>query len=88
MTYAPDDTALDAQAAAGDLSLIFAFDVTTAVAVCDGCGREGPFAELRLYGGGMGAVIRCPGCDAILLRVVTTPRGTWLDMHGLRRLAF
>ena len=88
MTDVPDDTALDAQAAAGDLSRIFAFDVTTAVAVCAECGREGPFAELRLYGGGIGKVIRCPGCDAILLRLVTTPRGTWLDMHGLRELRF
>jgi hypothetical protein len=28
----------------------------------------------------------CAGCDAVLLRVVTTPAGTWLDLRGLTYL--
>jgi DNA-directed RNA polymerase subunit RPC12/RpoP len=79
---------LDSQAAAGALLAVFAGDVTTASAVCAGCGREGPFAEMRLYGGEIGVVIRCPECDHLLLRLVETPRGAWLEMQGVRRLMF
>lgn len=77
---------LDAQAVAGVLRAVFARDVTAASAVCAGCGREGAFAEMRLYGGGTGAVIRCPACEHLLLRLVETPRGMWLEMQGVRRL--
>jgi hypothetical protein len=31
-------------------------------------------------------VARCAGCDAVLLRVVTTPGETWLDLRGLTYL--
>lgn len=79
---------LDAQAAAGALSEIFCRDVTTARAICAGCGRAGAFAELRLYGGQMGFVMRCPGCDSVLMRLATTPQGYWLEMQGLRSLTF
>lgn len=81
-------TALDAQAAAGALSEIFCRDVTTATAICSSCGRTGAFAELRLYGGQIGFVMRCPGCDAVLMRLATTPQGLWLEMQGLRSLTF
>ena len=80
--------ALDAQAAAGALSQIFCRDVTTANAICAGCSRTGPFAELRLYGGHMGFVMRCPGCDSVLMRLAATPNGYWLEMQGLRSLTF
>jgi hypothetical protein len=79
---------LDAQAAAGALSQIFCRDVTTATAICSGCGRTGAFAELRLYGGQMGFVMRCPGCDLVLMRLARTPQGLWLEMQGLRSLTF
>jgi hypothetical protein len=79
---------LDAQAAAGALSQIFCGDVTTATAICAGCGRTGPFAELHLYGRQMGFVMRCPGCDAVLMRLAATPHGLWLEMQGLRSLTF
>jgi hypothetical protein len=87
---AGNDDALDAQAAAGALSRIFCRDVTTASAICAGCGRTGPFAELRLYGSGshMGYVMRCPSCDAVLMRLAATPGGLWLEMQGLRSLTF
>jgi hypothetical protein len=60
---------LDGNAAAGLLAEIFAFDVTTAVAVCAGCGAEGPVAGLMVYGLELGAILRCPGCDTALIRV-------------------
>lgn len=80
----PNNTALDAQSAAGELATLFAVDLTTATALCAGCGHTGPFAQLHLYGGAMGTVIRCPGCTDVLMRRVATPHGTWLEMQGLR----
>ena len=82
------DTGLDAQAAAGALGQIFARDITTAVVICGHCGREQAFAELPLYGGGMGIILRCRGCDEILVRSVETPREIMLEMRGLRTLLF
>ena len=78
----------DAQGAAGLLSQIFSRDVTVAAAICGGCGREGPFAELLRYGGVMGCVLRCPGCDAILLRLTTTAYGVRFEMQGMRGVYF
>jgi len=79
---------LDGNAAAGVLSEVFWRDMTLATGRCASCGREGPFAEARLYGGLMGYVMRCPGCDGVLMRVAKTPHGFWLEMQGLRSLTF
>jgi hypothetical protein len=81
-----DATYLDGNAAAGALSELFAMDVTAAVTRCDGCGQTGVFAESRLYVDAPGLVARCSGCDAVLLRVVTTPNDTYLDLRGLTYL--
>jgi hypothetical protein len=79
-------TYLDGNAAAGALSAVFAVDVTAAIGRCAGCGRTGVFAEARLYTDAPGLVARCPGCDDVLLRVVTTPSETYLDLRGLTYL--
>lgn len=79
-------TYLDGNAAAGALREVFAVDVTAAVGRCDGCGRTEAFGAARLYTEAPGLVARCAGCDAVLLRVVTTPAGTWLDLRGLTYL--
>jgi hypothetical protein len=81
-----DATYLDGNAAAGALSELFAMDVTAAITRCDGCGQTGVFAESRLYVDAPGLVARCSGCDAVLLRVVTTPNDTYLDLRGLTYL--
>ena len=77
---------LDGNAAAGALSDVFAVDLTTAVGRCDGCGRTAVFAESKLYVDAPGMVARCNGCEAVLLRVVTTPDNTYLDLRGLTYL--
>jgi hypothetical protein len=79
-------TYLDGNAAAGALRELFAVDLTAATARCNGCGRTGVFAESRLYVDAPGLVARCPGCDGVLLRVVTTPNDTYLDLRGLTYL--
>jgi Family of unknown function (DUF6510) len=73
---------LDGNAAAGILSEIFVPDITMARATCANCGTMRAFGALPLYGQSMGAVIRCPTCDGVVLRVARTPTGLWLDPRG------
>lgn len=79
-------TYLDGNAAAGALREVFAVDLTAAIGQCAGCGHTGVFAETRLYVDAPGMVARCPGCEDVLLRVVTTPTDTFLDLRGLTYL--
>jgi uncharacterized protein DUF6510 len=81
-----DATYLDGNAAAGALSELFAVDITAAIARCAGCGQTGVFADTHLYVSAPGLVARCPGCDGVLLRVVTTPTDTYIDLRGLTYL--
>jgi hypothetical protein len=78
-----DESYLDGNAAAGVLSEVFAVDMTMAVGVCDGCGRVGVLADTRVYVDAPGVVVRCIGCDAVLLRVVSGPDRRWVDLRGL-----
>ncbi len=79
-------TLLDGNAAAGDLRAIFAVDVTAATGQCVGCGRTAPLGTARLYSQAPGLVVRCAGCDGVLLRMVTASGSTWLDVRGLAYL--
>ncbi|MEU0091155.1 DUF6510 family protein [Kribbella sp. NPDC006257] len=79
-------THLDGNAAAGLLGEVFAADITAAIGQCNGCGRTGVFAETHVYLDAPGLVARCTGCDGVLLRVVTTPTDTYLDLRGLTYL--
>jgi len=81
-----DATYLDGNAAAGALSELFTMDVTAAIVQCDGCGQTGVFAEARLYVDAPGLVARCATCDSVLLRVVSTPHDTYMDLRGLTYL--
>jgi len=83
---APATAPLDGNAAAGAMREIFAFDVTTARVTCSGCAAVGQIGEARVFGGTMGFVFRCADCDGVILRIVHTPAGVWLDMQGARSL--
>ena len=76
----------DGNVLAGPLAEVFAVDVTAAIGQCIGCGRTGAVATLRVYSRAPGLVARCPGCDAVLLRVVRTPTSAWLDLSGTSSL--
>jgi hypothetical protein len=78
---------LDGNAAAGLLGELFARDVTTARSTCRGCGAVERVGALHLYAREMGAVLRCPGCDSVVLRVTRTPTDFWLDASGARSIA-
>lgn len=73
---------LDGNAAAGMLEEIFPFELTTTVVTCAGCGQRNPVGALIAYIHGMGTIVRCPGCDAVLIRVAKTEGRYCLDMRG------
>ncbi len=76
------DWRLDGNAAGGLLAEAFCVEMTTAVAVCIGCGAEGAIAELLRYGHEMGAILRCPTCDTAVVRIARTGDRLWLDLRG------
>jgi len=75
-------THVDGNAAPVDL---FTRDLSAATATCAACGQTGPVATVMVYES-VGTVLRCPACDAVLLRVVRTGTTTCLDMQGIRAL--
>jgi len=74
---------LDGNAAAGELSRIFAMDVTTAEGQCAHCGAIKRFAEAHLYMHAPGAVARCAACEHVLLRLVNARQRVFLDARGM-----
>jgi hypothetical protein len=80
-----NDLMLDGNAAAGVLQEIFAVEMTVAVGTCDCCGAAGEVARVQLYRGA-GLTLRCPSCEAVLMKIVTSGTRTWVDLRGLRTL--
>jgi hypothetical protein len=81
-----EEMRLDGNAAAGALREIFAEEMTVAVATCSGCGRPREIGALLEYSHGMGIVLRCPGCDAGMLRLARTPGWLRIDTSGISYL--
>ncbi len=77
---------LDGNAAAGELSEVFTLEATAATATCAGCGATGRVADVRVYEAGLGTVLRCPDCDAVLLRLVRARGELRMEMRGVRVL--
>jgi hypothetical protein len=76
---------LDGNAVAGLLGEVFAGEVTTAVGTCDGCGAVEAVGAVHVYMAA-GTVLRCPHCDAVVMKVVTDGERIWVDVRGLRTL--
>ncbi len=78
---------LDGNAAAGELSKIFAMDVTAAEEQCAHCGATKRFAEAHLYMQCPGVVARCVVCEHVLLRLVNARQRVLLDLRGMTYLS-
>jgi hypothetical protein len=74
---------IDGNAAAGELSNIFAMDVTAAKGQCAHCGAIKRFAEARVYMRCPGLVARCSVCQHVLLRFVKARQRAFLDLRGM-----
>jgi hypothetical protein len=77
---------LDGNAAAGELSKIFAIDVTAAEGQCAQCGAKKRFAEAHVYMRGPGVVARCVVCENVLLRLASVRQRVFLDARGMTYL--
>ncbi len=78
---------LDGNAAAGELSKIFAIDVTTAEGRCAQCGATKRFADAHVYMQSPGVVARCAVCQHVLLRLVNVRDRVFLDLRGMTYLS-
>jgi Zn finger protein HypA/HybF involved in hydrogenase expression len=80
------DLRLDGNAAGGVLGRVFALEVTAARSTCRSCGAVGEVGSLTVYAHAPGIVLRCPRCDAVLVRVVEGSGRIWLELTGVRSL--
>jgi hypothetical protein len=78
---------LDGNAAAGELSRIFAMDITSAEGQCASCGAKRRFAEAHLYSHCPGLVARCALCGHVLMRFANVQGRVFLDLRGMTYLS-
>jgi Family of unknown function (DUF6510) len=77
------DLKLDGNAIGGLLGEIFVEELTIARSTCGSCGAVREVGALSVYAQAPGAVMRCPGCEAVLLRVVRGEGRIWLELQGV-----
>jgi hypothetical protein len=83
-----DELRLDGNAVAGLLSEVFAAEATTALFRCAHCGTERAVATAMVYLHGPGTVMRCPGCEEVVMRFARIRGELVADLHGVQRLKF
>lgn len=77
---------LDGNAIGGLLREIFAMEMTAAIGTCANCGATNEVGRLQVYIHAPGTVVRCPNCEAVLMRIVRGRGRYWIDMSGTRTL--
>jgi len=73
---------VDGNAVAGQLQQIFGREMTTAIARCAGCANDAEMGALMAFMRGPGVVLRCPECEATIVRIVETTAAIYLDARG------
>jgi len=79
-----DDLVLDGNAVAGTLSEIYGDDMTTVLAECASCGQVDHVGGLVAFVHAPGIVLRCTACSTVMIRIVQTPKRTFVDVRGKR----
>ena len=79
---------LDGNALAGLFESLFGGDMTAVPGRCAHCSTVNMVGAMRAYMGGPGAVLRCPACDEVVLRIVQAAEGTYVDARGAAYLVF
>ena len=82
------DLKVDGNAIAGLLREIFTMEMTNAESTCAGCGTVHPVGRVDVYLNAPGAVVRCPACEGVLMRIVQGRGRYWIDLTGTRCLEF
>jgi hypothetical protein len=83
-----EELRLDGNAAAGVLSEVFTPEATAAVVRCASCGAEGAVGAAEVYPHGPGTVLRCPSCEAVVMRFARIRGRLVADLSGVGRLMF
>ncbi len=73
---------LDGNALAGLLHELFDVEMTIAPTECATCGRVGELGSLWAFTESPGYVLRCPGCQNIVMRMTVTNDQIYLDARG------
>ena len=81
-----DDATLDGNAIGGLLMEVFGTEMTTAVGTCANCDAVGQVAEFAVYMPGLGTVVRCRVCNAVLMAFVQIRGIHCVDLEGLASL--
>ena len=74
---------LDGNAIGGLLGEVFVEELTIARSTCGSCGAVREVGALAVYAQAPGAVVRCPSCEAVLLRIVRSESRAWLELQGV-----
>jgi Family of unknown function (DUF6510) len=74
---------LDGNAIGGLLQEVFVEEMTAARSTCAGCGAVREIGALYVYADAPGMVVRCPGCGAVMGRMVRSETRLWLDLRGV-----
>ena len=80
------DLKVDGNAIGGLLREIFTMEMTAAETTCAGCGKVHAVGRVDVYVNAPGAVVRCPACGQVLMRIVRGRGRYWLDLTGIRCL--
>jgi hypothetical protein len=73
---------LDGNALAGLLYELFYAEMTVAPVECATCGRLGEMGSLWAFVESPGYILRCPGCQNIIMRISMTPEQVFVDARG------
>jgi hypothetical protein len=73
---------LDGNALAGLLHELFEAEMTVAPVECATCGRHGEMGSLWAFIESPGYILRCPGCQNIVMRIAVTPQQVYVDARG------
>jgi len=84
MTEPIDELVLDGNAVAGTLAEIYGDEMTTVLAECASCGKVDEVGGLLAYVRAPGIVLRCTACQTVMIRIVQTPKRTFVDVRGKR----
>ena len=73
---------VDGNVLSGILHEVFSMEMTTSPMECSHCGYYGEMGSFLAFVCSPGVVLRCPGCENIILRIVSTPDAIYLDARG------